>query len=72
MKIHMFLAGALCIAAALVPRTTAQAQTTTDRPLQELLQTETVYSQEKGEIQITFVSRFSKSAAQKLFQTPAN
>ena len=70
MKTPLFLAFALCITTFLTQPATAQAQTTTERPLQELFQTETVYSQEKGELQFTFISNFSQGAAQKLFQTP--
>lgn len=42
----------------------------TKRPLEELFQTETVYPQEKGEFQFTFVSKFSKSAETSWFETP--
>jgi hypothetical protein len=51
-------------------QTIARAQTAGERPLQELFQTETVYSQDKGETQLTLVSRFSKSAGRKLFENP--
>lgn len=43
---------------------------TSEPPLQELFLTESVYSQEKGETQITVASQFSKSNGRKLFQTP--
>jgi hypothetical protein len=61
---------ALLFFAVLTPTSFTFAQTTTEQPLEELFMTETVYPQDKREIQITVGSQFSKSSGRKLFQTP--
>jgi hypothetical protein len=68
MKTKLIFAVALCAIILLTAPTSAPAQTAGERPLQELFQTETVYSQDKSETQVTFVSKFSKSAGRKLFE----
>lgn len=70
MKPQLLFSGALGAIILLSGTANVWAQTTDARPLQELFQTETVYPQEKGEIQFTFSSKFNKSAERKLFETP--
>ncbi len=70
MKTQLLFSGALCAIVLLSGTANVAAQTADGRPLQELFQTETVYSQEKGETQFTFASRFSKSGERKLFEAP--
>jgi hypothetical protein len=70
MKTSFFVTCVFLAPTLLTMQSTIRAQATTERALQELFQTETVYSQEKGETQLTFASRYSKNRAQELFQTP--
>ena len=65
-----FFAMALYLAALFLPQHLVMGQTINEKPLQELLQTETVYSQERRETQITIGSHFCTRAEGKLFQTP--
>jgi hypothetical protein len=41
-----------------------------EQPIQEVFQSELVYPQEKGELQLTFSSTMSRSTSARLFQTP--
>lgn len=61
---------ALCATVFFALQTVALAQTPNEQPLQELFQTETVYPQEKGETQLTFVSKFSRNREHRLFEMP--
>lgn len=41
-----------------------------EQPVQEVFQTELVYPQEKGEVQITFGTTFSRNSASRMFRSP--
>lgn len=70
MNMKLLFAPALCATLLLAWQTATVAQTTVKPPIEELFQTETVYSQEKREGQITFGSTFSRNSEQKLFEMP--
>ncbi len=43
-----------------------------EQPIQEVFQTELVYPQERGEVQLTFSPRYGKGGGQSLFQAPVS
>ena len=51
--------------------TTVMAQEVDEQPIQEVFRTQLVYPQERGEVQLTFTSRFGKRDGHSMFQTPS-
>jgi hypothetical protein len=68
MNPKLFSTAVLCAITLLIVQQSARAQATDERPLQELFQTEAVYSQERGETQFTLVSKFSKNSNSRRFE----
>jgi hypothetical protein len=66
------LVSALLVAANLGHISGAQAQSTKEQPLQEVFQTDLVYPQEKGELQLTTGFSLSKRLGAVLVQVPAS
>ncbi len=55
-----------------VASTTVVAQEAQEQPVQEVFQTELVYPQERGEVQLTFTLRYGKGDGRSMFQTPVD
>ncbi|MET0625252.1 MAG: hypothetical protein ABW250_20105 [Pyrinomonadaceae bacterium] len=55
---------------AAAPQIDAQEQEKERQPVQEVFQTEMVYPQERGEVQVTFSPTFARGGDRRLFQSP--
>ncbi|MCP5054580.1 MAG: hypothetical protein GY940_45860, partial [bacterium] len=67
---YIIIIGILLVCAPLALRGVGDKETVGRQPLQELFQTETVYPQEKGELQLTLIANFNKKTHQNSLFVP--